>query len=111
MGAVLNILTSEILQSAPNDTKLNLNDLTEKYPTYGVRVPKFHLCHSTISCFPYTEHFVFPIDSHVEISKRHIFFKTWLISKNTCSLYSPMVCSPHVNFGQHWMKTVGAVVF
>ncbi len=29
---LLKILTSEILQSAPNDSKLNSNDLTQKVP-------------------------------------------------------------------------------
>ncbi len=35
-SSLLKILTSEIWQSAPNDTKLNSNVLARKYPTYGV---------------------------------------------------------------------------
>ncbi len=49
MGAVtfsVKTLTSEIFQSAPNDTKLNSNDLTQKSALHmeflGPRVPNFH---------------------------------------------------------------------
>ncbi len=73
--------------------------------------PNFLLASPTISRFWDISHLGFTIDSHVKISKCHKFCKTWLISKASNSLHSPMVNNVLIKFGWDPMKTVGEVAF
>ncbi len=78
-SSLLKILTSEILQSAPNDPKLNSNDLTRKvlyirssWDHESQIFSRFAL--RSAIYFRSCSFHDFPIDSHVKISKCHNFF-------------------------------------
>ncbi len=61
--------TSKYLRSAPNETKLNSNDLTRKYPKHRVPrsvSPKFSSVSVYDQPFPHIPHFIILIDSHVK---------------------------------------------
>ncbi len=103
------MLTSQILQRAPNanDPQLNSNDLTRKVPY----ICSSQDCESKIFiCFALRSAtfkiFAVALDSDVKVSKCHKIFKTWPITKKSNSLYSPTVSNVLTKLDWHWMKTV-----
>ena len=86
-SSLFKILTLEILQSAPNDPKLNSKNRDMKSMLYmhflGLRGPNFHPFYSMIMPLSRNCTFCyFPIDSHINISKCHKLLKlVWLPTK------------------------------
>ncbi len=84
-SSVLIILTLEILEKAPNDPKLNSNDLTWKVPyrwSFLHRESQIFIRVALRSAFFKILYISwFHIDSHVKITKCHKMFVTWGIAK------------------------------
>ncbi len=108
--SLLNI-TSDILQSALNDSKLNSKNQTLKVPyicsSWDCEYHIFISFALRSTCSRYCPFYI-TIDSHIKISKYHKTFKSCLIAKKSTSLYSSMVANVLIKFGS---STVGGVVF
>ncbi len=109
----LKILTSEILQSAPNaQTELRWPDSKNMryiWTFLELRVPNFHPFRSTANTFQDIAHFmIFPLNSILKFQSATYFLKLGWLPKR---LYSTMVVNGLMKIDWRWVKPVGGVAF
>ena len=105
----MKILTSENLQSAPNDPKLNSKNRTLKvlyicalqysepkiFARFALRAGVFKILHIF---------WIFPLTPMLKFQSATFFFNFWQIAKTFITLYSLMNALFIINFGSHWHK-------
>ena len=116
-SSLLKILTSEILQSAPNDPKPNSRNQASKVPYMGTVVPRvinFRPFCSTISPFQDIPHFrIFPLTPMLKFQSgiKFLNFGRLSIPVYTIAFYSLVNTLFIIKFGSDRMKTGGGVAF
>ena len=94
----MKILTSEILQSVPNDTKPELKESSVVIP-YKTQRPNLSSVLLLSVVLKILHNLGFPINSYVKIPECHNILKTRSIVNKSKSLYFAMIATDHIKIG------------